>query len=82
MFQLYWMPRREELLNVPTTVHVPAWITAHVVALRFQVNVKLNMAVVPEFAAVLNRVAVTVKMAQPSAKKVIAQKLQQADVYK
>ena len=40
------------------------------------------MAVVPEFAAVLNRVAVTVKMAQPSAKKVIAQKLQQADVYK
>jgi len=52
------------------------------VALRVQIQLKLNMTVVPEFAAVLNRFAVTVKMAQPSAIKVFAKKLKQADVYK
>lgn len=35
----------------------------------------LLLTVVPEFAAVLIRIAVTVKVAKPSAKKVIAQKL-------
>lgn len=43
----------------------------------------LNMTVVPEFAAVLIRFAVTVKMAQPSAlMKGCASELKQADVYK
>ena len=42
----------------------------------------LNMTVVPEFAAMLNCFAVTVKMAQPSAQKVFAQNVQKADVYK
>ena len=52
------MPRREELLNVQMAVHVPVQITADVVAVGM--DIKMFMSVVPEFAAVLKRLAVQV----------------------
>ena len=71
------MSRGEELLNVPTTVHLSAQITRYVVHFRIEFQI---MCVVPEFVAVIGRVAV--KVTQPSAMTVFAKKYEhQADVY-
>ena len=52
------MSRGEELLNVPATVHVSARITRSVV--DFRMEFQMYMCVVPEFVAVIGRVAVKV----------------------
>ena len=61
------MSRGEELLNVPATVHVSARITRCVV--DFRMEFQMYMCVVPEFVAVIGRVAVKVT---PSAMTVFA----------
>ena len=62
------MSRGEELLNVPATVHASARITRY--AVDFRMEFQMYMCVVPEFVAVIGRVAV--KVTKPSAMTVFA----------